>query len=225
MPVLCISILNALSTRSFRDRKRERERASERASERMCVSELFDMYRGASVYMYVGYIVEGYAWVHLPYDRFVCIVCVWERVYTYICVCLCVVYVYMYVCTYINITSCTHKLSCDLFVILSCDSILANLSHIFQVTLLHFCSRAGFSACACACVFVWGHLVVSDLSVGVSVWVWVCFYLDLCVCVCVCVCVHTHWFNAFVCSTSALCACHDLRTSRQKHQRFHLQTP
>jgi hypothetical protein len=73
---------------------------------------------------------------------------------------------------------------------------------------------------------VWGHIVVSDLSVAVAVWVWVCSYLDVCVCVvCVCVCVHTHWFNLFVCSTSALCACHDLRTSRQNHQRFHLQTP
>ena len=70
----------------------------------MCVSELFDMYRGASVYMYVGYIVEGYAWVHLPYDRFVCIVCERERererVYTYVCVFFCVcgmVYIYIYI--------------------------------------------------------------------------------------------------------------------------------
>jgi hypothetical protein len=73
------------------------QRERERARERMCVGELFDMYIDASVYMYVGYIVEGYAWVHLPYDRFVCIV----RESIYIHVCLCVVYAYIYICLYI----------------------------------------------------------------------------------------------------------------------------
>ena len=68
----------------------------------MCVSELFDMYRGASVYMYVGYIVEGYAWVHLPYDRFVC-VCVCVSIYIHMCVFVFVCSIFIYVCMYIYI--------------------------------------------------------------------------------------------------------------------------